>query len=65
MNAIMKKGGYMEAEILSASLSIFGTEDYESALAILPAYDGAVKEFKKKEAQIRENYTRKGDLKNG
>lgn len=55
----------MEAEILSASLSIFGTEDYESALAILPAYDGAVKEFKRKEAQIRENHTRKGDLKNG
>lgn len=27
------------------SLRIFGTEDYESVLEILPPYDGAVKQF--------------------
>lgn len=46
----------MEAEITSASMSLFGTEDYESALSILPAYDGAVKEFKRQVKLILEKY---------
>lgn len=51
----------MEAEILSASMSLFGTHDYESALAILPAYDGAVKEFRRQEKLIREKYEKRKD----
>lgn len=46
----------MEAELSSVSLSVFGTPDYESALFILPAYDGAVKEFRRQEKVIREKY---------
>lgn len=56
----------MEAELVSASLSLFGTGDYASALSILPAYDGAVKEFKRLEKLIREKYDkRKDDKTNG
>lgn len=51
----------MEAELTSASLSLFGTEDYESALSILPAYDGAVKEFRRLEKLIREKYSERKD----
>ena len=51
----------MEQELISASLSLFGTEDYESALSILPAYDGAVKEFREREKQIREKYSKGKD----
>lgn len=46
----------MEQELHMASLALFGTEDYESILSILPAYDGAVKEFKRREQQIRTKY---------
>lgn len=46
----------MEQELISASLSLFGTEDYESVLSILPAYDGAVKEFRRKEKEIHKKY---------
>lgn len=49
----------MESELISASLSLFGTEDYESVLSILPAYDGAVKEFRRLEKLIREKYKNK------
>ncbi len=55
----------MEAELTSASLSLFGTEDYESAIAILPAYDGAVKEFRRCEKLIREKYCKGKDEQNG
>ena len=44
----------MEAELILASESLFGTADYESALSVLPAYDGAVREFRRLEKQIRE-----------
>lgn len=51
----------MEAELASASLSLFGTADYESVLSILPAYDGAVKEFRQREQLIRQNYDKRKD----
>lgn len=51
----------MEAELTSASMSLFGTEDYESVLSILPAYDGAVKEFRRQERLIREKYQKGKD----
>lgn len=51
----------MEAEIISASLSLFGTEDYESALSVLPEYDGAVKEFRRQEKLIHEKYGERKD----
>lgn len=51
----------MEAELTSTSLSLFGTTDYESALSILPAYDGAVKEFRRQEKLIREKYNERKD----
>jgi len=51
----------MEQDLILASLALFGTEDYESALSILPAYDGAVKEFKRREAQIRKKYENRKD----
>lgn len=51
----------MEAELILASQSLFGTGDYESALSILPAYDGAVKEFRRLERQIREKYEDRKD----
>ena len=57
---------YMEAELISVSISLFGTPDYESAISILPAYDGAVKEFLKKADSIRKKYNnRKDDSTNG
>lgn len=49
----------MDAELISASISFFGTPDYESILSILPAYDGAVKGFLKKADEIRKRYTEK------
>lgn len=54
----------MEAEFISSrlaqeSMALFGTGDYESALAVLPAYDGAVKEFRRREKLIREDYSKK------
>ncbi len=49
----------MEQELNAASLALFGTEDYESALSVLPAYDGAVREFRRQEKQIHEKYERK------
>lgn len=48
----------MEAELISASLSLFGTGDYESVLSILPSYDGAVREFRRLEKLIHEKYDR-------
>lgn len=39
------------------SLRIFGTTDYQSVLAILPPYDGMVKQF------LKEAETLKGDRK--
>lgn len=36
------------------ALRIFGTTDYESVLAILPPYDGAVKQFLQEAKQITE-----------
>lgn len=56
----------MEAELISASMSFFGTPDYESALSVLPAYDGAVKGFLGKADEIRKKYgNRKEDCVNG
>lgn len=56
----------MEAELISASMSFFGTPDYESALSILPAYDGAVKGFLVKADEIHKKYdNRKDDNANG
>lgn len=56
----------MEQELISISLSLFGTGDYESALSILPAYDGGVKEFRRQEKLIRQKYDRgKDDETNG
>ena len=55
----------MEAEIISASMSLFGTDDYESALSILPAYDGAVKEFKRQMELIRKKYGKRKEQPNG
>lgn len=51
----------MEQELISASMSLFGTGDYESVLSILPAYDGAVKEFRRVEEQIRKKYQKGKD----
>lgn len=51
----------MEQELISASLSLFGTKDYESALSVLPAYDGAVKEFRQQEREIRKKYQKGKD----
>ncbi len=51
----------MEQELLLASLSLFGTEDYESVLSILPAYDGAVKEFRRQEKLIYNKYNNRKD----
>ena len=51
----------MEAELILASQSIFGTGDYESVLSILPAYDGAVKEFRRLEKQIHKKYDDRKD----
>lgn len=56
----------MDAELRSAGMSLFGTEDYESALSILPAYDGAVREFRRREKLIRQKYSEgKDECKNG
>ena len=52
----------MEKEIIAASLSLFGTKDYKSILSILPAYDGAVREFQKKVKQIRRTYEKRKDI---
>lgn len=46
----------METELILASMSLFGTEDYKSVLAVLPAYDGSVKEFRRQEKLIYEKY---------
>lgn len=46
----------MEKELVLTSMSLFGTEDYESVLSILPAYDGSVKEFRRQEKIIRQKY---------
>lgn len=35
------------------SLQIFGTEDYESILDILPPYDGMVRKFHKEVAKLQ------------
>lgn len=51
----------MEAELAAASLDLFGTEDYGSVLSVLPAYDGAVKEFRQREKQIHEKYEKGKD----
>ncbi len=51
----------MEQELNSISLFLFGTEDYESILSILPPYDGAVKEFKQQEKEIRKKYQKGKD----
>lgn len=55
----------MEQEIISASKFLFGTDDYESVLSILPAYDGTVKEFRRQEKLIREKYKKRKDELNG
>lgn len=56
----------VEQELISVSLSLFGTADYDSALSILPAYDGAVKEFRRMEKLIYQKYkNRKDDNTNG
>lgn len=56
----------MEQELISVSLSLFGTADYDSALSVLPAYDGAVKEFRRMEKLIHQKYkNRKDDDMNG
>ena len=46
----------ISAELAQEALRLFGTEDYESVLAVLPAYDGAVKEFRQRENVIRNKY---------
>lgn len=51
----------MEQELISVSLSLFGTADYESALSILPAYDGAVKEFRRQQKLLDEKYNGKDE----
>lgn len=51
----------MEAEIVSVSLSLFGTENYQSVLSVLPKYDGAVKEFKRQVILIRQKYKNRED----
>lgn len=51
----------MEQELISVSMFLFGTEDYESVLDILPAYDGAVKEFRRQEQQIHDKYLKGKD----
>lgn len=51
----------MEAELVSVSLSLFGTEDYESVLSVLPAYDGSVREFRRQEKLIHEKYDKGKD----
>ena len=40
------------------SLRIFGTEDYESILAILPPYDGMVSKFHKEAAKLESEGSR-------
>lgn len=47
-----------EDEISKISFEIFKTKDYESMLAILPAYDGMVKEFNRKIEKLKQ---RKGE----
>lgn len=55
----------METELISASLSLFGTGDYNSVLSILPAYDGAVKEFRRLEMLIHKKYEERKDKQDG
>lgn len=51
----------MEKELADLSLSLFGTADYESALSVLPAYDGAVKEFRAKEREILKKHDERNE----
>lgn len=51
----------ISAELTQEALKLFGTEDYESVLAVLPAYDGAVKEFRQRERVIRQKYSKGKD----
>ena len=47
------RAGAVTAETLATlSLRIFGTADYSSVLAILPAYDGSVKQFRMEAEQL-------------
>ena len=51
----------ISAELTQEALRLFGTEDYDSVLAVLPAYDGAVKEFRQREQVIRKKYIKGKD----
>lgn len=43
-----------DVKIKEISLQIFGSEDYESMLDILPPYDGMVKLFKKEICKLQQ-----------
>lgn len=43
-----------DAKVKEISLQIFGSEDYESILDILPPYDGMVKSFKKEVCKLQQ-----------
>ena len=43
----------LEQELSELGLELFGTADFESALAVLPPYDRAVKEFWKRAEDCR------------
>lgn len=45
---------YSTSDICAISLRIFGSEDYESMLMILPPYDGMVKLFKKEVDRLQQ-----------
>lgn len=42
-----------KSEILALSVEIFGTEDYKAMLAILPPYDGMVRNFNKQLERLK------------
>lgn len=51
----------ISTELTQEALRLFGTGDYMSVLAVLPAYDGAVKDFKQREQAIRKKYSKGKD----
>lgn len=50
----MECNGCNEQDVLRLSNEIFKTDDYESILSILPAYDGMVREFNRRIGKLKD-----------
>ena len=52
----------LEQKTIEISMEVFGTPDFESMLSVLPPYDGAVREFRRRVAVSKETALQKGSM---